>query len=97
MREVLVITSNKVKNFLLQQLSAYLNHTITKEQFYDLSECFYTDNAKHIKGTEFDKVYLSLIPDACSFYIDEPCSNDTDNEASFKKIIEDAYQQLINL
>jgi len=69
MREVLVITSNKVKNFLLQQLSAYLNHTITKEQFYDLSECFYTDNAKHIKGTEFDKVYLSLIPDAVRFIL----------------------------
>ena len=75
----------------------YLNHTITKEQFYHLSECFYTDHAKYIKGTEFDKIYFSLIPDACLFYIDEPWSNDTDSETSFKKTIEDAYRQLINL
>ena len=94
---VLRITSNEVKNTLLQQICAYLNHSITKEQFYDISEKFYTDYAEFIKGTEFDKVYFSLIPDACLFYIDEPGLNDTDKDTSFKIIIEDAYRQLINL
>lgn len=94
---MLVITSNQVMGILLQQIRAYLNHKITKEQFYDIAETFYTDHAESIKDTEFDRIYFSLVPDACLYYIDEPGLSETENETRFKMLIENTYQQLSNL
>lgn len=94
---VLVITSNQVMETLLWQIQAYLNQKITKEQFYDLAETFYTNNAELIKGTEFDHIYLSFVPDACLYYIDEPGLSEAENETRFKMAMEDAYRELSNL
>jgi len=89
--------AENVKKELLTQIRRYLNNELTKEQYADIAEPYFTEYAKHIEDSEFYRVFESIIPDACIFYIEEPGLEEQEKEKQFKKQLERAYLELRDL
>ncbi len=86
-----------VKKELLTQINRYLNNEITKEQYADIAEPYFTEYAEYIEDSEFYRVFESIIPDACIIYIEEPGLADEEKEKRFRKELERAYLELKDL
>ena len=82
---------------LLKQMKDYLDGKSTKEEYYTLAESFYSQYAETYNNPTFHKYFLSNIPDACLFYIDEPGLAEEEREAQFYKVLSDAYLNLQKL
>lgn len=76
---------------ILNQIQDYLNGNITKEEYYNQSEEFYTKYASTYKNLAFHEYFLSTVPDACLFYIDEPGLPPEIKEEKFREALQEAY------
>ncbi|MCI5621041.1 MAG: hypothetical protein MR355_05705 [Lachnospiraceae bacterium] len=85
------------KQTLLNQMKEYLDGNITKEEYYEISEAFYTKYAHTYDNPLFHKYFLNTVADACLIYIDEPGLTPEMREAEFYKSLSDAYINLQNL
>ena len=88
---------NLNKKTLLLQIERYLKNEITKEQYADITEPFYSKYAKHIETTEFYRIFRDNIPDACIVYADEPGGKEMEKDSEFRAILQDTYEKLIEL
>ena len=86
-----------VKRKLFNQIESYISGDINRFQFKEISEAYYTNNVKCIEGTKFHEIYKSIVPDACLFYIDEPCLSEEEKENGFRSSLEEAYKLLSEL
>lgn len=86
-----------VEQNLLNQMKRYLDYEITREEYADIAERYYSKNAKELVDTKFDKVFSENVPDACMFYIDEPGGMEEENEKAFYEIISKAFDELNKL
>lgn len=86
-----------VKKELLTQIRRYLNNELTKEQYADIAEPYYTEYAEYIEDSEFYRVFASIIPDACIIYIEEPGLEEGEKNRQFRKELERAYLELKDL
>ena len=82
---------------ILKQLKSYLDGEISKEEYYNISEQYYTKYANLCDNDVFKKCYLDNIPDACLFYIDEPGLTPEENEKQFFKAMKSTYELLLKL
>lgn len=79
---------------LLKQIQDYLEEKITKEEYYNTAEPFYTKYANSYINPEFHEVFLSTMADACLIYIDEPGLTPEIKEELFYKTANEAYKRL---
>lgn len=89
------VTGLEFRQNILKQIEQYLNGEITKEEYYDIAEPYYTRNAGVYDNKEFHKLFLDTVADACLIYIDEPGLLPEKGEALFYKTVKDAYDKLI--
>lgn len=82
---------------LLNQIKDYLDGKITKEEYYEMSEDYFTQYSHNCNNKLFLEYYLSTIPDACLFYIDEPSFTSESNDELFYKALSEAYINLLKL
>lgn len=82
---------------ILEQMQAYLTGKITKEEYYDISELFYTEYANSYSNSRFHQVFLDTVADACLIYIDEPGLTPYKKEELFYETVKDAYAQLVQI
>ena len=85
-----------VRQEMLGQIQQYLDGLISKELYYEIAHDYFERYAEAIKGTDFYNVYLNYIPDACTFYIDEP-GYPEEQDKLFKESMEEAYSLLRKL
>lgn len=87
------------KNTLIQYINDYLENEISKEEYYDLSERCYSiyGNLLQMYYSEFNDIFLEVVPDVCLYYIDEPGLGDFMKDELFRKNINEVYDKLINL
>ena len=65
--------NREIVNFIKIEINKYKTGDITKESFYEVIENFVSNTRLEYSGNETVKYVLEhLIPDACTFYIDEP-------------------------
>lgn len=83
----------EVKKTMLNQIEQYLNGKITRRDFDDIAEEYYTENAHIIDGTEFHNVYSKIIIDACIVDVEEP-GDEEKQETHFHREMEKAYKLL---
>lgn len=86
-----------VERELLSQLSKYLNGEITKEEYANIAETFFSGYAKIIENRKFYRVFVDSVPDACLFYVDEPGLTEEKKENLFREQLTNAYLELISL
>lgn len=82
---------------ILNQIQDYLNKKITKEEYYEQSEAFYTEYAFTYENAEFHKYFLHTVPDICLIYIDEPGLAPEIKEEKFHEALQEAYIELQKL
>lgn len=87
----------KFREILLSQMKDYLDGRITKEEYYDQAESFYTEYANAYKNPLFHKCFMDIVPDACLFYIDEPGLTPEIKESRFHEALQEAYMTLEKL
>lgn len=86
-----------VKRELLAQISRYLNSEITKEEYADIAESFFTRHAELIVNSRFYRVFIDSVPDACLYYIDEPGLIEEKKEKLFREQLTSTYLELIGM
>ena len=91
------VNSIHFKETLLNQIRDYLDGKITKEEYYEQAESFYTKCADTYENTSFHEYFMDTIPDACLIYIDEPGLPPEKKELMFYKILKEAYANLQKL
>lgn len=91
------MTPDDVKRELLAQINRYLNNEISKEEYADVAETFYTCHAELIKKTMFYNVFTDIVPDACLYYVDEPGLAEEQRETLFHEQMDNAYLKLKDL
>lgn len=82
---------------ILNQIKAYLDGKITKEEYYAISEPYYTAHADDYENAPFHECYLSTVADACLLHIEEPGSTPERKEAMFRAEMSEAYKKLQEL
>jgi len=82
---------------LLDQMKDYLDGRITKEEYYDQAEPFYTEYANTYENPLFHKCFMDTVPEACLFYIDEPGLTSEIKESKFHEALQEAYVTLEKL
>ena len=87
----------KFKKGVLNQIRRYLNGEITKEEYYNISELFYSENANCCNDEIFKRKFLDTVADACIIYIDEPGLTPEIKEKEFYKELNYAYEELEKL
>ena len=87
------MNAKEVKDTLLHQMEQYLNGKITKEEYADTAEPFYSRYAYLIEYTRFYDVFSEAIPDSCIVNVDEPVDED-EKERDFHRILKETYEQL---
>ena len=85
------------RDTILKQIKEYLDGKITKEEYYEIAESFFTQYAQNCNNTLFLEYFLATIPDACLFYIDEPHFTSESNDELFYKTLSEAYMNLQKL
>lgn len=81
-------------NVILALIDEYIDGNISKEEFYGITESFVSNNT--ISYATDDNLRLVLndwIPDACTFYIDEPGDSE-EKEQGFLKILKECENLL---
>jgi hypothetical protein len=91
------MTPDDVKRELLAQINRYLNHEISKEEYADVAEPFFTCHAELIKNIMFYNVFTDIVPDACLYYVDEPGLTEEQKEILFHEQLANAYLKLKDL
>lgn len=87
----------KFKKEILNQIRRYINGEITKEEYYNISEPFYSENANCCNDEIFKNKFLDTVADACIIYIDEPGLTPEIKEKEFYKVLNEAYKELEKL
>ena len=85
---------NVFYNTILQQIEAYLNGAVSKDEYYDIAESFYSRFASEYDNPLFHQYFLGTVADACTIYIEEPGLYPEDRERLFHKVMSEAYQEL---
>ncbi|WP_367662924.1 hypothetical protein [Clostridium sp.] len=87
------------KKKLMKFMKEYLDNNMSSDEYYTFSEKYYTKYGEYLKFYYpiFDQIFLSIIPDACLYYIDEPGLNFDEKASLFRKEIENAYIKLKDL
>ena len=87
----------KFKKEILNQIRRYLNGEITKEEYYDIAEPFYSKYANCCNDEIFKNKFLDTVVDACIYYIDEPGLTPEIKEKEFYKELNYVYKELEKL
>lgn len=87
------MNAKAVKEILLRQMEQYLDGEITKEEYADIAEPFYSKYAHLIAYTQFYDVFTDSIPDCCIINVDEP-GNEDEKERDFHRSLKKTYEQL---
>lgn len=91
------LTGNGFRENLLKQIKEYLDGKITKEEYYEMAEPFYSKYAKTYENPAFHKYFLDTVADACIVYIDEPGLTSRQKDELFRKLLREAYINLQKL
>lgn len=91
------MSSMEFRETLLGQIKDYLDGRITKEEYYDWAEPFYTQYADSDENPLFHKCFMDTVADACLFYIDEPGLTSEIKELKFHEALQEAYAALKKL
>lgn len=86
-----------VEQQLLNQMKQYLDREITREEYADIAESYYSENASTIENSNFSNAFLRSIPDACLIYIDEPGGIEEGKEEAFYSIVSQTYDELYEI
>lgn len=87
----------KFKKEILNQIRRYLKGEITKEEYYDIAEPFYSKYANYCNDEIFKRKFLDTVVDACIYYIDEPGLTPEIKEKEFYKELNYVYKELEKL
>ncbi len=87
----------KFKKEILNQIRRYLKGEITKEEYYDIAEPFYSKYANCCNDEIFKRKFLDTVADACIIYIDEPGLIPEIKEKEFYKELDYVYKELKKL
>lgn len=85
---------NAFYNTILQQIEAYLKGSVSKDEYYDIAESFYSRFASEYDNLLFHQYFLGTVADACTIYIEEPGLSPEDRERLFHKVMSEAFQEL---
>ncbi len=91
------LAKNGFREILLKQIKEYLDGKITKEEYYEMAEPFYSEYAKTYDNPKFHTCFLDMVADACEVYIAEPGLTSEQKEKLFYKSLEEAYINLQKL
>ena len=91
------ISGIKFRETLLSQMKDYLDGRITKEEYYNQAEPFYTEYANTYENPLFHMCFMDKVPDACLLYIDEPGLTPEIKESRFHEALQEAYVTLEKL
>lgn len=83
----------RIKSFLLALIDEYKDGNITKEDLYAIMEHFISSSKLNVLDDEFADIINHQLPDACSYYIDEPGSKE-EKELGFWKELKDIEYKL---
>ena len=87
--------NQEIVNFIMTEINKYKNGDITKETFYEVVESFISISLLEYSENETLKYVLDhLIPDACTFYIDEP-GEWQEKENGFRQAILECEELLV--
>lgn len=87
--------NREIVNFIKIEINKYKTGDITKESFYEVIENFVSNTRLEYSGNETLKYVLEhLIPDACTFYIDEP-GEWQEKENGFRQAILECEELLV--
>ena len=89
-----VVDENMGKSFLLALIDEYKDGNITKEDLYAIMEHFISSSKLNVLDDEFTDIINHQLPDACSYYIDEPGSKE-EKELGFWKELKDIEYKLV--
>ena len=87
----------KFKKEILNQIRRYLKGEITKEEYYDIAEPFYSEYADCCNDEIFKNKFFETVVNACIYYIDEPGLTPEIKEKKFYKELNYAYKELEKL
>lgn len=88
------IAAEDISSYLLAMIDEYKDGNISKESFYDVIEHFVSTNKLDIpESSILQSIVWSIIPDACTFYIDEP-GEASEKELNFWKELKDVEYKL---
>lgn len=90
-------TGNGFRENLLKQIKEYLDGKITKEEYYEMAESFYSKYAKTYENPAFHKYFLDTVAGACTIYIDEPGLMPRQKDELFRRSLNEAYINLQKL
>ena len=79
---------------IMEQIQSYLEGHISKEDYCEIAESFYSKYAKHCINSLFCKYFLDTVADACLIYIEEPGLSPKEREERFYDVMSKAYQEL---
>jgi len=89
--------NQEIVNFIMTEINKYKSDAITKEAFYDVIEGLVSTTHLEYSGNETLKYVLEhLIPDACTFYIDEP-GEWQEKENGFRRAILECEELISNI
>ena len=91
------LMGNGFREVLLKQIKEYLDGEITKEEYYEMAEPFYSEYAKTYENPAFHKYFLDTVADACTIYIDEPGLMPRQKDELFRRSLNEAYINLQKL
>ena len=87
----------KFKKEILNQTRRYLKGEITKEEYYDIAEPFYSKYANCCNDEIFKNKFFEIVVNACIYYIDEPGLTPEIKEKEFYKELNYVYKELEKL
>ena len=64
------MSEQEIKDEFKNNMLRYLNGEITRYQYADITEPFYTEYISNIEHTEFYTIFSKYIPEACILYAD---------------------------
>ena len=79
------------KETLLNQIKDYLDGKITKEEYYEIAETFYSKYADTDQNALCHEYFINTVADACLCYIVEPVLTPEIREKMFHKSLSEAY------
>lgn len=87
-----------MENQILQQIEAYLNYKISKEEYTRIIEEYFDLHGDELMSRNplFYQTFMDWIPDICFFYVYEP---DTEyyKERDFYRNMESVYTELLKV
>ena len=79
------------KETILNQIKDYLDGKITKEEYYEIAEPFYSKYADTYQNPLFHEYFINTVADAFLCYIDEPGLTPEIREKIFHNSLSEAY------